>query len=177
MYCVSTVAQKYVLFGHVGFVLGIVKGIWYTIQDTTVHLSAIGAVLICCVWLWLSSIIRAPVTLLRLATAGPLLLFQLLTLPVMGYGLLDVTDCPVLLPQALLVFVKLPLHGSYLFQMAINKTGTHQQEVGLASLGLRDMYPDPVRISTVIDYLRAVGRVWKLPGHDLDLQDPKGELV
>ena len=33
-----------------------------------------------------------------------------------------------------------------------------------------------VRISMVIDYLRAVGRVWKLPGHDLDLQDPKGEL-
>ena len=58
------------------------------------HLSAIGAVLICCVWLWLSSIIRALVTLLRLATAGPLLLFQLLTLSLMGYGLLDVTDCP-----------------------------------------------------------------------------------
>ena len=28
-----------------------------------------------------------------------------------------------------------------------------------------------------IDYLRSVGRVWELPGHDLDLQDPKGELI
>ena len=71
--------------------------------------------------LWLSSIIRAPVTLLRLATAGPLLLFQLLTLPLVGYGLLEVvTGCPVLLPQALLVFLKLSLHGSYLFQMEIS---------------------------------------------------------
>ena len=87
---------------------------------------------------------RTDVEFPRCTATETLLLFQLLTLPLMGYGLSEVTAtstygllevvtvCPVLLPQALLVFLKLPLHGSYLFQMVIS----------LSHLGIRQDLED-----------------------------------
>ena len=53
---------KYVLFDHVGFVWYCVEYPVYYLKYCSALLSAMRAVLMCGVWIWLGSIIRAPVT-------------------------------------------------------------------------------------------------------------------